>query len=148
MAYEPRILPEGKVGHPSMSKRAIFSPARAAALLVLAYCILFWYLTEQATEWGDVIHQWRQEYYGENGVPAGSMKFRTPEGRLFVTISLPWGLLVYPISFIGAIWYSHRAFAAQSWSQRIIYSLGIIFLLAILARFVWLGVFSSVIASL
>ena len=120
---------------------------RATALFALFYCILVWYLTEQATGWGEVIRQWRQEYYGDDGIPTGSMKFRTPAGRQFVSLSVPWGFLVYPTTVIAGVWYFRRAIAKQSIQRRLPFLIGVFIMVAILARFLWLGVFTSVTAS-
>ncbi len=124
-----------------------FSFVRTAALFALVYCMLVWFQTEQITGWGEIISQWRHEYYGEDGIPQGSLKFRTPEGRAFVSLSIPWGVLVYPMTIASAIWFSRSAIATRSTHWKIFYLLSALIVATILARFVWLGVFTVVTAS-
>lgn len=131
----------------SMSTTTSFSFLRVAALVALIYCVWVWYLTEQTTGWGEEIYQWRQEYFGDDGVPSGSIKFRTPRGRLFVSLSLPWGFVVYPLTVLGAIYYVKRGMAALSLPWRSFYVAGALMMIAILFRFFWLGVFTTVSAS-
>lgn len=130
-----------------MSKTTGFSFARAAALFALVYCVMIWFQTERVTRSGDLISEWRREYFDEDGIPQGSLKFRTPEGRAFVSLSVPWGFLVYPASFASAIWFSRSAYTAKLKRWRAFYVLSTLILIAILVRFVWLGVFTVVTSS-
>ncbi len=125
-----------------------FAFIRTAALFALLYCILLWVAMEWTTEWGEVIRQWRHEYYGDAGEPNGSMKFRTPEGHLFKCFALPWGLLVYPLAAFGIIYFVRTAIMSSSTPSRCFSVFATVLLAAILCRFVWLGVFSAIAASL
>ncbi|MDR1010091.1 MAG: hypothetical protein LBM04_03000 [Opitutaceae bacterium] len=130
-----------------MNTNTGFSFLRVAALFSLLYCISLWYLTERVTGWGAVIYQWRQEYYGENGVPGGSMQFRTPEGKIFTSLSMPWGFLVYPLALLGIISYVNLYMTVASLRWKIFHILGALIMASILIRFCWLRVFTTVTAS-
>ncbi len=123
--------------------RTQFSVARFAILLLVVYSITIWFLMERATDSGALLESYRHEYAG-----GGSMAFRTPEGHFFVSLAIPWGLLVYPATLIAALSLLAGASHSSSTRQRIRrLSLGTA-MIAILFRFFSLGVASCSLGSL
>jgi hypothetical protein len=110
--------------------------------------VAVWWLTEESTRWGRLIAEWRAEYFDGNGIAKGSLKFRTAEGHAFMNLALPWSLLVYPLG--GACLFCAARLAkrsAQKSSRAAWMALALLTGL-ILGRFVWLGIFTSVVQSL
>ncbi|WP_395751047.1 hypothetical protein [Prosthecobacter sp.] len=124
-----------------------FTFFRALVLLLTAYSLVFWYLTEDVFDWGARIASWRHEYFGDDGIPRGSMKFRGPEGRVISLITFPWSLLVYPAALLGVFLHLSLSISEPKPAQKILSLLCAIAMAAILARFVYLGVFECVMSS-
>jgi hypothetical protein len=121
---------------PSINFRR-FSIARAFVLALVVYSVIIWYFMERATDSGALLDSYRNEYAG-----GGSMSFRTPEGIAFVSLAIPYGLLVYPATLLTAVVFLRGALHSQSAWQRI-YRLALCAaMLAILIRFMDLGVAS------
>lgn len=119
------------------NNRNRFSIVRVGILLLVLYSITFWYLMERATDSGALLESYRHEYEG-----GGSMAFRTPEGHFFVSLAIPWGLLVYPATLIVALSLLVAASRSNSTRQRIFRLSLCAAMFAILMRFFFLGVAS------
>ena len=119
----------------------------AAATLVF-YCAAVWLLIEHTSEWGAVIRQWRNEYFDADGSSHGSMSFRTPMGVAFLTVALPYGILAYPAAVLASFLMLRHSKINSAASVRAACWGGTALMVAILARFVCLGVYTCVIASL
>lgn len=124
------------------NNRNRFSIAWAVILLLVAYSITLWLLMERATDSGALLESYRHEYAG-----GGSMAFRTPEGHSFVSLAIPWGLLVYPATLIAALSLLVAASRSNSSRQRIFRLTLCAAMFAILMRFVFLGVASCSLGS-
>lgn len=118
-----------------------FGPIGGATLFAVLYCLVFWYLTEDVTGWGQLIHSWRAEYFDDHGNASGSMKLRGESGYRFYRLSLPLGILVYPIASAAVALLLRTAFKRISWRARLLVLLLAAAMAAILIRFVYLGVF-------
>ncbi|WP_395740868.1 hypothetical protein [Prosthecobacter sp.] len=121
-----------------------FAFFRALVLLLTAYSLVFWYLTEDVFDWGARIASWRREYFDDNGIPRGSMKFRGPDARLIYGLTIPWSLLVYPAALLAGMLQLRLSIKEPKPAQKIFSLLCAIAMAAILARFVYLGVFECV----
>lgn len=97
---------------------------------------------ERATDSGALLESYRHEYAG-----GGSMAFRTPEGHSFVSLAIPWGLLVYPATLIAALSLLVAASHSNSIRQRIFRLSLCAAMFAILMRFFFLGVASCSLGS-
>lgn len=117
------------------------------SFFLVAYTVAVWAMIEWSTVFGSLLSEWRAEYFDENGVAAGSMKFRTDQGRFFQAVALPWGLMAYPAAVLGALSLGFRLGTRKSLSSKQSRLLALLLVL-ILARFIHLGVFSTVMASL
>jgi hypothetical protein len=115
--------------------------AIATATLVL-YCLIVWFFIEQTSEWGDVIRRWRGEYFDADGTSHGSLKFRGDEGAGFCYVALPYGILAYPATVLAAFLLIRRSQRPASPGIRMACWGGAALMLAILGRFVYLGVFT------
>lgn len=124
------------------NNRNRFSIAQAVILLLAAYSITLWLLMERATDLGALLESYRHEYAG-----GGSMAFRTPEGHSFVSLAIPWGLLVYPATLIAALSLLVAASHSNSIRQRICRLSLCVAMVAILMRFFFLGVASCSLGS-
>jgi hypothetical protein len=125
-----------------------FRPAVVTAATLVLYCTIVWLFIEQTGEWGEVIRRWRMEYFDANGNPRGSMKFRGDEGAAFHYVALRYGILAYPAAVIAAFLLIRHGRRAPSSGVRVACWGGVALLIAILGRFVYLGVFTCVIDSL
>jgi hypothetical protein len=124
-----------------------FSFFRALALLLTVYSAAVWYATELVFDWGAKIVAWRAEYFGEDGIPSGSMKFRGPEGKLISLVTFPWSLLVYPAALLAFVLLARLCFEDTRNSHKITHALCALTMAAILARFFYLGIFIVVLSS-
>lgn len=97
---------------------------------------------ERATDSGALLESYRHEYAG-----GGSMAFRTPEDLSFVSLAIPWGLLVYPAALIAALSLFIAASRSNSTWQRICRLSLCAAMFAILMRFFFLGVASCSLGS-
>ncbi len=122
--------------------RTQFSIAQAVILLLVVYSATLWLLMERATDSGALLESYRHEYAG-----GGSMAFRTPEGHSFVSLAIPWGLLVYPATLIAALSLLVAASHSNSTRQRICRLTLCAAMFAILMRFFFLGVASCSLGS-
>lgn len=89
------------------------------------------------------LQQWYAQYY-VNGEPSGSLKWRSTDGALFQDFALLFGTWVYPFCVLGAVLYAKMAVWARARASRIGAVLGALVCLAILGRFLYLGVFTAV----
>jgi hypothetical protein len=140
--------------HASFALPSMDTPGRrfrigpAIVLFLALYCVTVWYFTEYSSEWGAVIRNWWDEYHDDRGQPVGSMAFRGSTGELFLYVARPWGVLVYPASFVAAMMSLLYAMKEPSNGARAVYVAVIVAMLAIQVRFVYLGVFTCVWRSL
>ncbi len=113
-------------------------------VLGILYVVLVWVRIELITDWGEMIRAYFREYYGPDGIPYGSLKWRTATGRQYQSFGLLFGTWVYPLSILLGYQFVLSAIEARNRIVRLSFGLAACLAVGILARFVSLRVFTSV----
>ncbi len=126
---------------PREKRRTWALDATLAYVVVVGLVLLGWNAAG-----GGMIEEWNAEYLGEDGELSGSGAWRGEVGTSFQLFALLLGTWVYPLSVVAAIGFVRRAWRAERAEQRWRCALAAIVALAILGRFVQLGVLRAMTA--
>lgn len=136
-------LPEAK---PFYARR--LGPIGGVPLFFVLYCLVFWYLIEDSTIWGIMIQSWREEAYDHFGNYVGSSIIRGHERGLFYRLAIPFGVLVYPVGCVTAIVLCWTAWKKTTLGARAVCLVLAGSMVAIVVRFLSLGVLECAIRGL
>jgi len=113
------------------------------ALILMAYAVVVATYVEihNSSEPGGVLQNWHagQQELGDGG--SGEGKMRGDSG--FQTLLLVFGSPVYLASAVASVILIYQASNAKTKKSKFILFMGAIICLVVLARFMWLGVFSA-----
>jgi len=125
---------------PGEKRRTWALEAALGYVIVVGLALLAWNAAG-----GGMIEAWYAEYVGEDGELSGSGAWRG-DGADFRLFALLFGTWVYPLSVVAAAGLARRAWRTERANQRLRCTLGAIVALAILGRFVQLGVLRAMTA--